>query len=191
MPSGLPPAARFRQIREDLETLRAAFGGELPEGLRNTWLHLYATSLTHDASPVNIAVEIAAAARLATPDLPATEVAAIIRTAERQSTATAGPGVLRDGRYHYSGAQIADLLGVSAADAQRLGLRQIMPAAARQQRKSAAERARRRRRGVMLRAQWCAENSASRTELWKRYGLSRSTYYARRKAGTLPDLTTG
>ncbi|QPZ93437.1 hypothetical protein [Thioclava electrotropha] len=55
MPFGLPPAARFRQIRDDLEAIRVAHGGQLSEGLRNTWLHLYATSLTHDPREMSTA----------------------------------------------------------------------------------------------------------------------------------------
>ena len=42
---GLPPAARFAAVLRDLERFRLAWGGEIPEGFRNSWLHLVATAL--------------------------------------------------------------------------------------------------------------------------------------------------
>ena len=42
---GLPPAARFAAVLRDLERFRLAWGGEIPEGFRNCWLHLVATAL--------------------------------------------------------------------------------------------------------------------------------------------------
>ncbi|WP_143595221.1 hypothetical protein [Thioclava sp. DLFJ4-1] len=188
MPFGLPPAARFRQIRDDLEAIRMSHGGRLPEGLRNTWLHLYATSLTHDPRETQIAQKIEAMAQLATPDLPAQEVAAIIRSAEKQAARERGATPLKDGRYHYSGGTIAERLGISGEDARALALRQIMPAQERKRRKAEAERKRRAQNGAQTRAEYLAQNSASRREIWKEYGLSRTTYYKRKKDGTLPPL---
>ncbi|WGT52596.1 hypothetical protein [Thioclava nitratireducens] len=186
MPFGLPPAARFRQIRDDLEAIRVAHGGRLPEGLRNTWLHLFATSLTHDPRETQLAQKIEEMAQVATPDLPPQEVAAIIRSAERQAARDRGATPLKDGRYHYSGATIAERLGISGEDARALGLRQIMPAQERKRLKAEAERKRRERNGAQTRVEYLAKNSASRREIWKEYGLSRSTYYKRKKDGTLP-----
>lgn len=186
MPFGLPPAARFRQIRDDLEAIRMAHGGQLPEGLRNTWLHLFATSLTHDPRETELAQKIEAMAQLATPNLPAQEVAAIIRSVERQAAWDLGATPLKDGRYHYSGTTLAERLGISGEDARALGLRQIMPAQERKRRKAEAERKRRAQKGSQTRAEYLAKNSASRREIWKEYGLSRSTYYKHKKDGTLP-----
>lgn len=42
---GLPPAMRFAAVLRDLERFRTAWGGEIPEGLRNSWLHLVVTAL--------------------------------------------------------------------------------------------------------------------------------------------------
>ncbi|WP_156023900.1 hypothetical protein [Thioclava indica] len=186
MPFGLPPAVRFRQIRDDLEAIRVAHGGRLPEGMRNTWLHLYATALTHDPRETQLAQKIEEIAQLATPDLPAQEVAAIIRSAEKQAARERGATPLKDGRYHYSGGTIAERLGISGEDARAHGLRQIMPAQERKRRKAEAERKRRARNGAQTRAEYLAKNSASRSEIWKEYGLSRTTYYKRKKDGTLP-----
>ncbi|WP_143593953.1 hypothetical protein [Thioclava sp. F36-7] len=188
MPFGLPPAARFRQIRDDLEAIRVAHGGQLPEGMRNAWVHLYATSLTHDPRETELAQKIEAMAQLATPDLPAQEVAAIIRSAEKQAARERGATPLKDGRYHYSGGTIAERLGISGEDARALGLRQIITAQERRRRKAAAERTRRAQNGAQTRAEYLAQNSASRREIWKEYGLSRTTYYKRKKDGTLPPL---
>lgn len=191
MPFGLPPAARFRQIRDDLEAIRVAHGGQLPEGLRNTWLHLYATALTHDPRETQIAHKLEEVAQVATPDLPAQEVAAIIRSAEKQAARDRGATPLKDGRYHYSGSTLAERLGISGEDARALGLRQVMPAQERKRRKAESERKRRAQNGAQTRAEYLAENNASRREIWKEYGLSRTTYYKRKKDGTLPPCAQG
>ncbi|MEX1663143.1 hypothetical protein AB4874_16070 [Thioclava sp. 15-R06ZXC-3] len=190
MPVGLPPAARFRQIRDDLEGIRTAHGGTIPDGMRNTWLHIFATTLTHDTEVDDGALEILEAARCATPDLPAQEVSAIIRTAERQAAGINASSPLADGRYHYSGSRIADLLGISEEYACSLNLRQVIPQKLRQERKAAASRAHRAQAGAKTRKEWLAANSASRDQPWKKHGISRTTYYARKKQGTLPGFDT-
>lgn len=189
MPRGLPPRERFRQIREDLEKFRMSFGGRIPEGRRNTWLHLYATTLTHDPDVEDIAGEISRAAQCAVPSLPHNEVAAIIRAAERQLVKENTTDIMSDGRYHYSGARIAEMLGVSRDMADALGLSQVLPLEARRARKAEEQRARRAKQGAKSRADWLAMNNASRTKIWERYGISRSTYYARKRAGTLAQQT--
>lgn len=188
MPRGLSPRARFQLIREDLDRIRMSHGGTIPEGKRNTWLHLYATALTHDPDVEEIAEEIAEAARRGTPDLPDKEVAAIIRGAERQACGNNEVDVMSDGRYHYSGDRIAEMLEISGVEARALGLRQIIPAETRRERRAEAERDRRARKGAMPRAEWLAANNASSTRIWERYDMARSTYYKHRKAGTLPEL---
>lgn len=40
-PRGLSPRARFEAILRDLDRVRDHFGGTIPRGSRNTWLHLY------------------------------------------------------------------------------------------------------------------------------------------------------
>ena len=97
---GLSPAARFAQIRQDLDTLVRHWGSSVPEGLRNTWLHLHAACLTH-IHDVDIAAEVDAAASRATPGLAASEVAAIVRSAVKAADRS-------DRRYHYSGARVAE-----------------------------------------------------------------------------------
>ncbi|MFC2968053.1 hypothetical protein [Acidimangrovimonas pyrenivorans] len=191
MPRGLSPRERFRQIREDLDRVRIAWGGEVPEGKRNTWLHLYATALTHDPDIKEIAHEIADAAQRGTPDLPDKEVAVIIRAGERQANSSIGTGVMSDGRYHYSGDRIAEMLDISGEDARALGLRQVIPTNARRERRADAERERRARKGAKSRAEWLAANSASRTRPWEQLGMGRSTYYKHLKSGTLPELPVG
>lgn len=190
-PRGLSPRARFQLIREDLDKIRMSQGGTIPEGKRNIWLHLYATALTHDPDVEEIAEEIAEAARRGTPDLPEKEVVAITRGAERHVCRNKEANPMSDGRYHYSGDCIAELLEISGAEAHALGLRQIIPAKTRRERRAEAERDRRAEKGAKPRAEWLAANSASSTRIWERYGMARSTYYKRRKAGTLPKLSAG
>lgn len=188
MPRGLSPRARFQLIREDLDRIRMSHGGTIPEGMRNTWLHLYATALTHDPGVEDIAKEIAEAARWGTPDLPDIEVAAITRGAERQACGNNKADIMSDGRYHYSGDRIAEMLDIPDAEARALGLRQIIPGETRRERRAEAERDRRARKGAKPRAEWLAANNASSTRIWERYEMARSTYYKHRKAGTLPEL---
>ncbi|PWE50754.1 hypothetical protein DEM26_07615 [Thioclava sp. NG1] len=189
-PRGLSPRARFQLIREDLDKIRMSHGGTIQEGRRNIWLHLYATALTHDPDIEDIEQEIFEAARRGTPNLPDKEVAAIIRAAEKQASGSTSTGVLADGRYHYSGDRIAEMLDISGEEARKLALRQVVPAKIRRERRAAAERERRARTGAKSRTNWLAVNSASRTRPWEDLGIGRSTYYKRLKSGTLPEPPT-
>lgn len=121
MPKGLTAPQRFSLILQDLEDIKRHYGGCIPEGMRNIWLHLYSVCLTHCAPSSDIAAEIEAQADDATPGLPPSEVAGIIRSAER---------AVEQGfkaKYLYGGQTIAELLSISAAVAQRLRLRIVMP----------------------------------------------------------------
>ncbi|MDT0682306.1 hypothetical protein RM543_06395 [Roseicyclus sp. F158] len=84
-PGGLTPRAKFRAVQRDLERICYAWGGRVPEGFRNTWLHLFATSLSHTSTPAEVEQRVMAAAALATPFLPAAEVRAVVKLASRQA----------------------------------------------------------------------------------------------------------
>lgn len=183
MPRGLPPHERFRLILRDLETIRMSHGGAIPEGMRNTWLHMVATAHAHDPQVGDLRTAVMEAARLGTPDLPQAEVDALIRSAEGQSLGDAEPGK-GQGRYHYSGATIAERLCVSAEMARVLELEQILPEEERRRRKAAKERERRAANGAMPRTDWLAQNRASHDEPWKAAKMGKTTYYRRRKDRT-------
>jgi len=184
MPVGLSPAARFALILSDLEVIRDHFGGLIPEGMRNTWLHLYATCLTHQHNVVDIEGQIAETARQATPDLPHKEVAAI----QKQAKAKA---LQPDKRYFFKGSTIAALLGVSDDLARDLDLKQVMSEQLRATRKSEQRTASRRSKGVVARKDYLAANSASQNKPWDALGISRATYYRQKKQNKLPRLSKG
>ena len=186
---GLPVAARFAAIMRDLDRLRISWGGRVPVGARNTWLHLYATCLSHTFGTAEIPDRVQAMAAAATPGLSPSEVSGVARIAARHAAFPKNGASLSDGRYHYAGATIADLLGVTAAGTRTLGLEQIMPTCERARRKAERERQRRRTAGAMSRETWLEENSREARQPWVNLGISRTTYYRRLKAGEIVDTT--
>ncbi len=179
MPVGLSPAARFALILSDLEAIRDHHGGCIPKGMRNTWLHLYATCLTHQHNVVDIEDQISAIARQAMPDLPNQEVVAIQMQAQAKA-------LHPDMRYFFRGSTIAALLGVSDELAHDLGLKQVMSEQLRTIRRSEQRTASRRSKGVVARKDYLAANSASQNKPWDALGISRATYYRRKKQNKLP-----
>ncbi|MCP1167337.1 RepB family DNA primase [Limimaricola litoreus] len=180
--SRLSPGQRFFAIQQDLECLLDAWGGRVPTGHRNTWLHLWATCLTHQETPGDIDARTHAMARVATPGLSANEVRAIARHAAERAALPRSGSLMSDGRYHYAGATLAELLCVSDKMAHALGLRQIFSLTARRRQKAGKQRLRRAASGAVTRASYLAENAISRTKPWEAQGISRATWYRRQKA---------
>lgn len=170
-PRGLAPAARFRQVRADLVSLAAHWGGQVPEGLRNLWLHLFATCVTHQRGD-GLAGEVEEAAARHCPGLTPSEVAGVIRAAERRQKG-------EQERYYYSGARMAELLGVSDALAQSLHLQQIFSEVERGRRRLVKEADRRRAKGMVPREEYLAAHDTSRRKPWEAHGISRATWYRR------------
>ncbi|MGJ8595351.1 DNA-primase RepB domain-containing protein [Sulfitobacter sp.] len=174
MPKGLTAPQRFSLILQDLEDIKRHCGGRIPEGLRNIWLHLYSVCLTHCAPSSDIAAEIEAQADDATPGLPPSEVEGIIRSAERAVERGFGA------KYHYGGQAIAAILSVSAAVAQQLGLKIVVPAEEGRRRATLAEERRRRARGAVSRDAYLARNNAEQEKPWIAANQSRATWYRHR-----------
>ncbi|WP_163849208.1 hypothetical protein [Pseudooceanicola aestuarii] len=170
-PRGLAPAGRFAQVRADLMALASHWGGQVPEGLRNTWLHLVATCLTHQHGNLDMAAEVEGAARYCAGLSPA-EVAAVIRAAERRQKG-------EQDRYFYSGERMAEMLGVSDDLARRLHLKQIHSEAERDRRRLEREAGRRRAKGMATREDYLAVHATSREKPWEAHGYSRATWYRR------------
>lgn len=185
---GLSPASRFAAIQRDLERLRGVWGGQVPEGFRNTWLHLYATCLSHMPQSPDVFGLVDQMAATATPALPRSEVAAIAKIAANHASLPRANSPAFDGRYHYSGATIAELLGVTAETARSCQLEQIMPKGERAQRKAQRECQRRRAAGAASREEWLHENSRERRQPWLDLKISRTTYYRRLKSGQISDV---
>lgn len=123
----------------------------------------------------------------ATPGLSPSEVSGVARIAALHAALPQGGAPLSDGRYHYAGATIADMLGVTAAGARTLGLEQVMPKSERARRKAERECQRRRAAGAMSRGAWLEKNSREARQPWVELGMSRSTFYRRRKAGQIVE----
>ncbi|WP_417274020.1 hypothetical protein [Celeribacter halophilus] len=175
MPIGLTQKKRFAQIQTDLDVLRDHFG-IIPEGIRNTWLHLYGVCLAHQNSVSDIAGEIERQARNATPGLSASEVRAIIGVTKRQVQVRLAL------RYNYAGDTIAKLLSVDSDMARALNLKQIISKEERKRRKAEMEAERRRAQGTQPRAAWNATHMREKNKPWQAIGISRSTWYRRQKA---------
>lgn len=174
---GLSPARRFTMILRDLDKIAAHWGGIVPEGYRNTYLHLVATALTHTGPRSEIEKTVTQIAALATPGLPDREIAALIKSAEKRAEAASSSNPLTDSRLYYSGAEIAERLDISDVLACDLGLEQVFSKEERDRRKARREKARRRRAGAQSRDDWLSCNSASREKPWKTAGMSRTKWY--------------
>ncbi len=179
---GLPPAARFSQIRQDLEAICANWGGSVPVGKRNIYLHLWATCLTHSDDEEDIMGRVERMAALVAPALPLSEVRSIGRCAEDHAALPRNQNPTEDGRYHYSGAHIAALLDVDDALAVQLGLRQVLSGAERKRRKARKEASRRRAAGAVSREVYLTTHTTSRDKPWIQEGVSRTTWYRRRRS---------
>lgn len=190
---GLPPAKRFAQILDDLDAIRRAWGGDIPEGLRNTWLHLVVTALTHTVDPADIRDRALAIAAVGVPDLPPNEIEATIRSGVSRAARVAGAyaGPASDPRLSYAGHEIAERLGVDAAMATALDLRQIIPAALRHARRNARRRASRQKSGRLSREEYLAQNRASLEAPWVAAGMSRATWYRRQRAAAVAIADAG
>jgi hypothetical protein len=179
---GLTPARRFGAIARDLHRLRDAWGGVVPEGYRNTYLHVYGTCLTHTQDVADIEAELLGMAELATPGLRTSEVKSIVRSTLRRAEAATSAVPALDGRLHYSGATIAHLFDVSDELARALGIEQVITTGERRRRKAVKERERRAAQGAVARDEYLAAHSLSREQPWVAEGISRATWYRRRKA---------
>ncbi|MBP1804666.1 DNA-primase RepB domain-containing protein [Rubellimicrobium aerolatum] len=180
-PRGLPAVARFAQVLRDLERLREAWGGQVPEGLRNSWLHIFATALTHTTDAGEIGPRIEAVAGDATPGLPPSEVRALIMSALKKAEESRSVVPGQGGRYHYSGARLAEILGVSDDLARELNLEQIFSVAERARRKAARAKTGRAGKGAVSREVYLKEHATSRTQPWKAARVSRATWYRRQQ----------
>lgn len=164
-------------ISSDLDKIVSHWGGNVPEGKRNTFLHLVATCLTHTAPEAEIEDQVFKTAAIATPGLSEREVVGIIRSAVRQAQKACSSTPALDGRLHYSGARIAELLEVSDEVARTLGLEQVFSKEERARRKASREKERRMASGATSREEWLSQNSTSREQPWKAAGMSRTKWY--------------
>jgi len=175
---GLTPKARFNMIARDLDRIVVQWGGRVPVGHRNTYLHLVATCLTHTVPASEIDSQVRRIAALAVPDLSDHEIAGVVKSAETKAQEACSSDPSLDGRLHYSGAKVAELLNISDTFACELGLEQVFSNTERARRKASREKERRQVQGAYLREEWLTMNSASRDKPWLLAGMSRTKWYA-------------
>ncbi|WP_093255954.1 hypothetical protein [Rubrimonas cliftonensis] len=183
--SGMPRRAFWAAVQRDLGRLLAFWGGAIPIGRRDLWLHFHACSLSWTDPGADIAEAVSALAADAAPGLAPREVRTCVGTvARRAGDAFAGRRGAGGGdpRYGYAGVTIAERLGIDAGLAARIGLEQIVPVDVRAARLRRARTARRRAAGALPRAVWLALNPISRERPWEGEGVSRATWYRRLKA---------
>ena len=151
----------------------------MPEGRRNTWLHLYATCLTQEHGVADLENTLRTVASLATPDLKESEVDAVIKSALKRAEAAYASNPNVDGRLNYSGATVAELLDVSDTQARQLQLRQVFSLKERTRSNRERLTARRRLQGMQPREEYLAKQTISARRLWVDHGISRATWYRR------------
>ncbi|MGR3565055.1 MAG: hypothetical protein ACU0FH_20415 [Heliomarina sp.] len=178
---GLSPRQRFALIEQDLLRLLEHWGGSVPEGHRNIWLHLMATCLTHTIPDGDLGTRVEEIARRATPGLPEGEIARLVRAAEARAQEASSSCPLLDGRLHYRGQTVATQLDISDDLARTLGLRQVYSDTERARRKAEKEKRRRQEVGAVTRKEYLDRNADSREKPWLAVGMSRATWYRKGK----------
>ena len=182
-PRGLPRRAFWKEISRDLDILLEHWGGVVPVGMRDLWLHLLACSLTWAAPDTDISALVVARAGAVAPGLKPADIARTMRpTLRRGAAALRHEAGKRDRRYDYGSARMCELLAVDRSIAATLGLRQLVPADLRAERNRKRRRERSRAAGAMPRALWLAANPTNREQPWLAEGISRATWYRRRAA---------
>lgn len=180
---GLPRRAFWAAIRRDLDTLLGRWGGAVPHGTRDLWLHLYCCALTWDETGADVRETILQRAATATPGLTPREVARMMGpTIRRGVAAVAGQPRGCDPRYDYASDRMCEMLSVDRQLALELGLHQLIPADLRADRNRQRRTERRRAAGVQPRSIWLAAHPISRVRPWEAEGISRATWYRRRSA---------
>lgn len=141
------PYARWYAVMKDLIVLAQAHGGQVPEGFRNVWLHLAATSLSWFGNPDTLAGQVLEFALEYAPGIPQSEaLSCCVQALDRASAAARGEKVLwcgqeKDPRYHYSAARLWEVLGGLVTPAALPKLRAILPPGEKTKREQARKQA--------------------------------------------------
>ena len=170
--------------KADLDALLEHWGGLVPNGHRGLWLHVYACAMAWIDPAADIADASVAKAASVAPGLDPREVRRVIAPTARRASRAANGSRTPDGkdpRYDYGGTRLAEIFDVDEDLAERLGLRQIIPPATRAERNGRRRVKRRRAAGALPRALWLALNPISREAPWLAEGVSRATWYRRRR----------
>jgi hypothetical protein len=152
--------------------------------VRDPRLHAYACALAWTSTDLDLAAAVVQRAAVIAPGLAPRDVRRMIGTTVRRAAAAAAGRRTPDGRdprYDYGGGRLAELLGVDRQIAEGLGLQQVIPSDLRWSRARQRRIERRRAAGVLPRSIWLTLNPMSRERPWEAEGISRASWYRRRK----------
>jgi hypothetical protein len=182
--------ARWHLVYQDL--LKIAdwhLLGGIPEGARNDWLFLSAVSLSWFANPATLQSELERQAKAWTPGLTIAEVRSAIKSPlERAALAAEGKlfewqGEPCDPRYKFRRETLLEWMQPIIPPALAPQLRAIISDDIRKEHRREIDA--KRDRVADGRHKSNHENSVEQLKPWDALGISRRTYYNRKKAGTL------
>lgn len=172
-----------------------AFLRSIPEGHRDTLLFLLGTSLSWFTRSESLGAEIERVAGMYVPSLPITEVREYTRPIVRRAVMAANGvpveynGELVDPRYRFKTETMRDWLGDLLTPEIEEQLRVLVPRSVLRERKLREDQerisAKRRAAGVVERDEYLAqfEESQNAQKPWEALGISRRTYFRRKKQG--------
>lgn len=178
--------ARWQLVLDDLLKIAEWYGGSIPEGYRNIWLHLCATALTWFANAETIEHELEHYARRFTPDISENELADVLmqplkRVAEVKALQETGELHFEtDPRYRYKRTTLYERLeGLITPE-----LEQCLRAIVRDETKAQREKERQagRDRQAEGRHKRSHKESITKAKPWEALGISRATFYRRKKS---------
>lgn len=195
--------ARWHLVYRDLLTIAEHyFLGGIPHGHRNDWLFLSAVALSWFANPATLRGELERVAATWTPDLRLSEVRSAIKTPlDRAAMAAEGKmiewqGQPCDPRYRFKRETLLEWMqSIITPDLAPL-LRAIVPAEVKTKRHAEAKKQYEATRDRVMEGRHethqrgrkqgsIQENSLAQQKPWEVLGISRRTYFNRKKAGTL------
>ena len=178
---------RWHLVYQDLLTIGRwyDFGG-IPEGSRNNWLFLSAVSLSWFANPETLREELTKTAKVWTPHLSDSEVAAAIKapldrafmSAEKQLVEWNGQ--LLDPRFRFKRETLFEWMAPIIPEELAPKLRAIVSDETKKEHKKETDG----KRWKVSRTEYEA-NSAAQTKPWEALGMSRATYYRKKSGGLL------
>ena len=184
--------ARWYLVLQDLLTIARHHNG-IPEGHRNTWLHLCATALSWFANIETIQDELERFARNWTPDISEVELANVLSQPLKRASkvkALQEQGELTpetEQRYKYKRSTLYERLEGLITTELEQQLRAIISEGTFKNREKARQDSRDRvkeGRYQQTRAQFLATSKQAQKP-WAALGISRTTYYDRKKKGLL------
>jgi hypothetical protein len=179
---------RYQEIRTLLDY---RFPQGIPNGSRDTWLFISSVALSwllEDVQSIEKEIKYLAKrclGKFTDSDIQSTYKQSIHRLKRSQSGGKiVWNGIEKDPRYHFKTTTIVESLGITTEEARTLGLRGLIPTEYRKELESERLHKIRNCTNVRLyrRGYTSREDSYSRLKPWEEEGISRRTWYYRRKS---------